>query len=277
MQIIGRCDMSECTHDCSTCGEDCKERKASQKPQLNMYSKIGKVYAVMSGKGGVGKSTVTCSLATLSRRLGKSVAVLDGDVTGASIAKAFGIKDKAVGNEKGILPAESVTGIKIVSMNMFLKDENDPVIWRSSLVTGAVTQFWTDVCWGETDVMFIDMPPGTGDVPLTVFQNLPVDGIIMVTTPQELVSMIVAKGMAMAKMLNIPIIAVVENMSYYQCGKCGERLYIFGESNVDKIAEQYGIDCVVKMPLDRVVAAACDNGAIEYAELGLLEELAKKL
>lgn len=269
--------MSDCTHDCSSCGQDCKERNAPQKPMLNKFSKVGKVYAVMSGKGGVGKSMVTSMLAVLSRRLGKSVAVLDGDIIGASMAKSFGIKEKAMGGEKGIIPAQSVTGIKVVSMNMFLNEDTNPIVWRSSLVTGAVTQFWTDVYWGDVDTMFIDMPPGTGDVALTVFQNLPVDGIIMVTTPQELVSMIVSKGVEMAKMMNIPILAIVENMSYYQCGKCGEKLYIFGESNVDSIAKQYGINKVVKMPLDRIFATACDNGAIEYCESYWLEELAKTL
>ncbi|MDE5756404.1 MAG: Mrp/NBP35 family ATP-binding protein [Clostridia bacterium] len=269
--------MSDCTHDCSTCGQDCKERNAPQKPQLNKFSKVGKVYAVMSGKGGVGKSMVTSALAVLSRRQGRSVAVLDGDIIGASMAKSFGINEKAMGCDKGIIPAQSVTGIKVVSMNMFLKDDTNPVVWRSSLVTGAVTQFWTDVYWGDVDTMFIDMPPGTGDVALTVFQNLPIDGIIMVTTPQELVSMIVSKGVEMAKLMNIPVLAIVENMSYYQCDKCGEKLYIFGESSVDSIAKQYGIDKVVKMPIDKVLAAACDNGAIEYGEFKWLEELAASL
>ena len=269
--------MSDCTHDCSTCGENCKERNAPQKPQLNKFSKVGKVYAVMSGKGGVGKSMVTSGLAVLSRRLGKSVAVLDSDIIGASMAKSFGIKEKAMGCDKGIIPAQSVTGIKVVSMNMFLKDDTNPVVWRSSLVTGVVTQFWTDVYWGDVDTMFIDMPPGTGDVALTIFQNLPIDGIIVVTTPQELVSMIVSKGVEMAQMMNIPVLAIVENMSYYQCDKCGEKLHIFGESNVDSVAKQYGIDKVVKMPIDRVLATACDNGAIEYGEFSLLEQLAKSL
>ena len=268
--------MSDCTHDCSTCGENCKDRKP-QKPQLNKFSKVGKVYAVMSGKGGVGKSMVTAQLAVLSRRLGKSVAVLDGDIIGASMAKSFGIKEKAMGCDKGIIPAQSVTGIKVVSMNMFLKDETNPVIWRSSLVTGAVTQFWTDVYWGDVDTMFIDMPPGTGDVALTLFQNLPIDGIIMVTTPQELVSMIVSKGVEMAKMMEISVLAIVENMSYYQCDKCGEKLHIFGDSNVESIAQQYGIDKVVKMPIDPILARACDNGAVEYSQCDFLQELANSL
>ena len=269
--------MSDCTNDCSTCGKDCKERNAEQKPILNKGSKVRKVYAVMSGKGGVGKSMVTALLATLSRRRGKSVGVLDSDVIGASMAKSFGIKEKAMGGEKGILPAETVTGIKVVSMNMFLKDETDPVVWRSSLVTSAVTQFWTDVYWGDLDVMFIDMPPGTGDVALTVFQNLPIDGVIMVTTPQELVGMIVSKGVAMTNMLNIPIVAIIENMSYYLCPNCNEQLKIFGESNVDNIARQYSIDVVAKMPIDRVLAAACDNGAIEYADTNALDIVLDKL
>lgn len=269
--------MSECTHDCSTCGENCKERKEAQKPQLNKYSKVKKLYAVMSGKGGVGKSMVTSQLAVLTRRLGRSTAILDADITGASIAKAFGIKDKAYGSEKGILPASSVTGIKIVSMNMFLKDENDPVVWRSSLATGAVTQFWTDVFWGDVDVMFIDMPPGTGDIPLTVFQSLPIDGIIIVTSPQELVGMIVEKGVKMAKMMNVPIVGIVENMSYYVCDKCHEKLSIFGESHVEEIAKEYGIDNVAKLPVNPILASACDNGAIEYFEGDWLKDIAEKL
>lgn len=269
--------MSECTHDCSTCGENCKERKEAQKPQLNKFSHVKKLYAVMSGKGGVGKSMVTSQLAVLSRRAGKSTAVLDADITGASIAKAFGIKEKALGSEKGILPATSVTGIKIVSMNMFLKDENDPVVWRSSLATGAVTQFWTDVFWGDVDTMFIDMPPGTGDIPLTVLQSLPVDGIIIVTSPQELVSMIVSKGVKMAKMLNVPIVGIVENMSYYECDKCHEKLNIFGESHVEEIAKEYGIENVAKLPINPILAKACDNGAIEYFEGDWLENIEKKL
>lgn len=269
--------MSECTHDCSTCSENCKDRKEAEKPRLNKFSNVKKVYVVMSGKGGVGKSMVTSQLAVLNRRKGNSTAVLDADITGASIAKAFGIKDKAYGSEKGILPAESVTGIKIVSMNMFLKDEDDPVVWRSSLATGAVTQFWTDVYWGDVDTMFIDMPPGTGDIPLTVLQSLPVNGIIIVTSPQELVSMIVKKGVKMAKMLNVPVIGIVENMSYYECDKCHEKLKIFGDSHVEETAKQCGIDTVVKMPVNPVLACACDNGAIEYFEGDWLMSIVDKL
>lgn len=269
--------MSECTHDCSTCGENCKDRKEAQKPQLNKYSHVDKVYVVMSGKGGVGKSMVTSQLAVLSRRNGKRTAVLDADITGASIAKSFGIKDKAYGSEKGILPAESVTGIKVVSMNMFLKDEDDPVVWRSSLATGAVTQFWTDVYWGDVDAMFIDMPPGTGDIPLTVLQSLPVSGIIIVTSPQELVGMIVKKGVKMANMLGVPVIGIVENMSYYECDKCHEKLKIFGDSHVDEIAKEYGIDVVAKMPMSPLLASACDNGAIEYFEGDWLQKIADAL
>ncbi|MDE6189712.1 MAG: Mrp/NBP35 family ATP-binding protein [Clostridia bacterium] len=269
--------MSDCTSDCSSCGKDCKERKASQKSKLNEHSKVKKVYAVTSAKGGVGKSMVTAQLAVLSRRYGKSVAVLDGDVTGASMTKYFGIKEKALGSERGILPAESVSGIKIVSMNMFLQEEDSPVVWRSSLATGALLQFWTDVCWGDIDAMFIDMPPGTGDIPLTVFQNLPVDGIIIVTTPQELVGMIASKGVKMAKMMNIPVIALVENMSYYKCDGCGEILNIFGESKAEKVAEQFGIDSVARLPISPALCAACDSGAIEYFDGDWLEDIVKKL
>ena len=269
--------MDECTHDCSTCGQECKDRNQPQKPQLNKFSKVKKLYAVMSAKGGVGKSMVTAQLAVLTRRKGKSVAVLDADVMGASMTKYFGIKEKALANDKGILPAESVTGIKIVSMNMFLQDENSPVIWRSSLSTGAVTQFWTDAYWGDVDAMFIDMPPGTGDIPLTVYQNLPIDGIIMVTTPQELVETIVTKGVNMAKMLNIPILAIVENMSFYQCDKCGEKLDIFGKSNVDSTASKSGIKEIAKIPISPILSAACDNGAIEYFDGDWLENIVDKL
>ncbi len=249
----------------------------AQKTQLNKNSKVGKLYAVMSAKGGVGKSMVTAQLAALTRRLGKSVAVLDADITGASMTKYFGVNEKAVGNDMGILPAESVTGIKIVSMNMFLKDENSPVVWRSSLATGAVTQFWTDVFWGDVDVMFIDMPPGTGDIPLTVCQSLPVDGIIIVTSPQELVGTIVSKGVKMAQMLNVPIVAIVENMSYYECDKCGERLNIFGESNVEKTASQIGVEDVARIPISPLLSRACDSGAIEYFDGDWLENIVKKL
>ena len=269
--------MSECNHDCSTCSKDCKERTPEQKTTLNKYSKVGKLYAVMSAKGGVGKSMVTAQLAVLTRRLGKSVAVMDADITGASMTKYFGISEKAVGNDMGILPAESVTGIKIVSMNMFLKDDNSPVVWRASLATGAVTQFWTDVYWGDVDVMFIDMPPGTGDIPLTVCQSLPVDGIIIVTSPQDLVSTIVNKGVKMAGMLNIPVVALVENMSYYECDKCGEKLYIFGESKLQKTASQMGVEDVAAIPISPILSRACDSGAIEYFDGNWLEEIAGKL
>ena len=269
--------MSECNHDCSTCGSDCKDRTQPQKPQLNKYSKVKKLYAVMSAKGGVGKSMVTAQLATLNRRLGKTTAVLDADITGASMTKYFNVKEKAVGNDKGILPAESVTGIKIVSMNMFLQEEDSPVIWRSSLATGAVTQFWTDVYWGDVDTMFIDMPPGTGDIPLTIYQNLPIDGIIMVTTPQELVETIVAKGVNMAKMLKIPIIAIVENMSYYQCDKCGEKLNIFGKSDIKSTASRMGIKEIAQIPISPILSAACDNGAIEYFDGDWLSDFVNKL
>lgn len=269
--------MSECTHDCSSCGQDCKDRKITQKAQLNKFSKIKKTYAIMSAKGGVGKSMVTAQLAVLNRREGRSTAVLDADVTGASMTKYFGIKQKAVGDGRGIVPAETATGIKIVSMNMFLQDEESPIVWRSSLATGAVTQFWTDVCWGDVDTMFIDMPPGTGDIPLTVYQSLPIDGIVIVATPQELVEMIVSKGVKMAKMMNIPIVAAVENMSYYKCGKCGEELPIFGESKIEKIAEKFDIPFTAKIPVSPILTSACDSGAIEYFDGDWLSELVKKL
>ena len=256
--------MSECTHDCSTCGADCASRKPESllAPQ-NAGSNVRKVIAVMSGKGGVGKSLVTGLMAVLARRSGAGTAILDADITGPSIPKMFGIHDKAMGSEEGILPAESRTGVKMMSVNLLLENDTDPVVWRGSLISGTVKQFWTDVVWGDVDFMFVDMPPGTGDVPLTVFQSLPVDGIIVVTSPQELVGMIVEKAVNMAKMMNIPVLGIVENMSWVACPDCGRKIYPFGESRTARVALEQGIPLLAQLPLDPALARECDTGVIE--------------
>ena len=257
--------MSECTHDCSTCGADCASRGQPEsllEPQ-NAQSNVKKVIAVVSGKGGVGKSLVTSLLAVLTRRNGHQTAILDADITGPSIPKIFGVKDKAMGTVDGILPAETKTGIKMMSVNLLLENDTDPVIWRGALIAGTVKQFWTDVLWGDVDYMFVDMPPGTGDVPLTVFQSLPVDGIIIVTSPQELVGMIVEKAVNMAKMMNIPVIGIVENMSWVACPDCGKKIYPFGESQTAKIAMSQGVPLLAQLPIAPTIAKECDTGVIE--------------
>ena len=256
--------MSECTHDCSTCGVDCASRKQeSLLAPANSLSRVKKVIAVMSGKGGVGKSLVTSLMAVLARRNGSSAAILDADITGPSIPKMFGVHDKAMGSEEGILPAESRTGVKMMSLNLLLENDTDPVVWRGSLISGTVKQFWTDVVWGEVDYMFVDMPPGTGDVPLTVFQSLPVDGIIVVTSPQELVGMIVEKAVNMAGMMNIPVLGIVENMSWISCPDCGKKIFPFGESRTAKVALEHGVPLLAQLPLDPALARECDTGVIE--------------
>ncbi len=257
--------MSECTHDCSTCGVDCASRKQPESLQepMNAQSNIKKVIAVVSGKGGVGKSLVTSLLAVLTQRNGQKAAILDADITGPSIPKMFGIRDKAMGSEEGILPVETRTGIKTMSVNLLLENDTDPVIWRGALIAGTVKQFWTDVLWGDVDTMYIDMPPGTGDVPLTVFQSLPVDGIIIVTSPQELVGMIVEKAVNMAKMMNIPVLGIVENMSYVKCPDCGKKIPLFGESQTAKVALEHGIPLLAQLPVDPALARECDTGVIK--------------
>ena len=256
--------MSECTHDCSTCGADCASRQAeSLLAPPNAMSHVRKVIAVMSGKGGVGKSLVTGLMAVLAARNGKKTAILDADITGPSIPKIFGVHDKAMGTEDGILPVESRTGVKMMSVNLLLENDTDPVIWRGALIAGTVKQFWTDVMWGDVDYMFVDMPPGTGDVPLTVFQSLPVDGIIIVTSPQELVGMIVEKAVNMAKMMNIPVLGIVENMSYVACPDCGKKIFPFGESQTAKIAMAQGVPLLAQLPIDPAIARECDTGVIE--------------
>ena len=257
--------MSECTHDCSSCGADCASRNKPESllEAQNAFSNVKKVIAVVSGKGGVGKSLVTGLLSMLTKRNGHSTAILDADITGPSIPKMFGIHEKAMGTEDGILPVESRTGVKMMSVNLLLENDTDPVIWRGALIAGTVKQFWTDVLWGDVDYMFVDMPPGTGDVPLTVFQSLPVDGIIIVTSPQELVGMIVEKAAKMAKMMNIPVLGQVENMSWIGCPDCGKKIYPFGESQTAKVALEEGIPLLAQLPIDPALARECDTGVIE--------------
>ena len=265
--------MSECSHDCASCGENCSDRtQESMIEKLHEMSCVRKVIAVVSGKGGVGKSMVSSMLATAFQRKEYRTAILDADVTGPSIPKAFGLKEHAVGDETSIYPVLSKTGIQVMSVNLLLENETDPVIWRGPVIAGTVKQFWTDVVWSDVDYMFVDMPPGTGDVPLTVFQSLPVDGIVIVTSPQELVSMIVSKAVKMADMMNIPVLGIIENMSYVQCPDCDKKIYIFGESHVEEVANTYGIPVLGKLPMDAKVAAAADAGQIEELEGELLPE-----
>lgn len=256
----------KCNSNCSTCGKDCpsrsKENKSLLKP-LNPMSDVKKVIAVVSGKGGVGKSMTCALLAAAAQESGKVTAVMDADITGPSIPKMYGIKERASGSESGILPVVTESGIQIMSMNVLLENEDEPVVWRGSLISGTVLQFWTDVIWQGVDIMFIDMPPGTGDVPLTVFQSIPIDGIVIVTTPQDLVGMIVKKAVKMAHMMNVPILGIVENMSYVKCPDCGRKISVFGESAVDAIALENGIPAVVKMPIDPELTKAADLGKIE--------------
>ena len=265
--------MSEnCSHDCSNCSENC-ENRGIVKEQQNEKSNIKKVIGVISGKGGVGKSFVTSLLAVTARKSGKKTAVLDADITGPSIPKLFGIKDKAYSPDgKFLLPVESKEGTEIMSINLLLENESDPVVWRGPIIAGTVKQFWTDVAWGDVDYMFVDMPPGTGDVPLTVFQSLPLDGIIIVTTPQELVTMIVEKAVKMAEMMNVPILGIVENMSYYICPNCGEQIRIFGKSSVDDTAKKYKINNSVQIPIDPTVADLADKGEIEKVNTDYIKD-----
>ena len=267
--------MSECTHDCSSCGADCSSRDL--RAPANAKSKIKKVIAVVSGKGGVGKSTVTASLAAAMAKRGRKVAVLDADITGPSIPTAFGIHERAMATEDGIQPAVTSGGIKLMSLNLLTENETDPVIWRGPVIAGVVTQFWTDVVWGEVDYMFVDMPPGTGDVPLTVFQSLPVDGIIVVTSPQDLVSMIVTKAVHMAQMMSIPVLGLIENYSYYQCPDCGAKHAIFGESHLEQEAMQLGLPLLAQLPIDPELAAAIDVGKAETLPVNYLEGVAEQL
>ena len=253
--------MPDCNHDCSSCGQKCSE--ADFRAPLNPGSRVGHVIGVVSGKGGVGKSLVTGLMATEMRRRGNQVAILDADITGPSIPKMFGVADKAMGNEEGILPVSTQGGIDMMSINLLLDNDTDPVVWRGSLIAGTVKQFWSDVVWGDVDYMFVDMPPGTGDVPLTVFQSLPVDGILIVTSPQELVDMIVSKAVKMAQLMNVTVLGLVENMSYMLCPDCGKKLYPFGEGKVTETAERFSLPVLAQIPIDPAIAQACDEGRIE--------------
>ena len=270
--------MSEgCNHDCSNCSSsDCSSRaNAIPKCKPNRYSKIKKVIGVVSGKGGVGKSSVTSMLAVLARRMGYKTAILDADITGPSIPKAFGLKEKAVADEEFLFPVISKTGIEVMSINLLLEDESSPVVWRGPVLAGAVKQFFEEVSWNEVDFMFVDMPPGTGDVPLTVFQSLPLDGIVFVTTPQDLVSMVVEKAVKMADLMNVKVLALVENMSYFVCPNCKEKHYIFGESKVESEAKRLGIECWDSLPIDPNLAKQEDAGLIELFEGDYLTKVIK--
>ena len=255
---------SSCSGNCSSCGESCADRKQeSLLAVLNEKSKVKKVIAIVSGKGGVGKSTVTCMLAAAMQKLGKRTAILDADITGPSIPKAFGVDECEGATDEGIYPAISKGGVQIMSINLLLDNESDPVLWRGPIIAGAVKQFWTDVIWEDVDYMFVDMPPGTGDVPLTVFQSLPIDGVIIVTSPQDLVSMIVSKAVKMANMMHIPVLGLVENYSYFKCPDCGQKHKIFGDSHLERVAGEYHLPVLAQLPIDPDVAVKCDNGGAE--------------
>lgn len=270
--------MSECTHNCSTCGESCGERKEPQSflKAHHPNSRVGKVYGIVSGKGGVGKSMVTSQLAVALSRRGCKVGIMDADVTGPSIPKAFGIRDKAVGTERGLFPCVSKHGIEIMSINLLLDDETDPVIWRGPVIGGVVNQFWTDVIW-DVDCLLVDMPPGTGDVPLNVFQSIPLNGIVIVTSPQDLVSMVVEKAVKMAEKMAVPIVGLVENMSYVVCPDCGKKLYLFGEGKSAEAAGRHGLPLLAQMPVDPRLAALADAGRIEEFEGSWLENVVDAL
>ena len=256
-----------CNGDCSSCSSNCDSKKQAQDMRLpqNQFSNVKKVIGVVSGKGGVGKSLVTSLLACAFQTMGKQTAILDADITGPSIPKAFGVKSAIEQSEMGLIPAESKTGIRLMSVNLLLEKEDAPVVWRGPVISGVIQQFWKDVAWGEVDYMFVDMPPGTGDVPLTVFQNLPVDGIVVVTTPQDLVTMIVKKAYNMANLMNVPIIGLVENMSYFACPDCGKKHSIFGESKIDEVAKQLGLPVLARLPINPKTANLVDLGAVELA------------
>ncbi|MBR5059315.1 MAG: Mrp/NBP35 family ATP-binding protein [Clostridia bacterium] len=269
-----------CNHDCENCSSKCDSPESEKQSFLaapNPGSDIKKIIGVISGKGGVGKSLVTSLLAVNMRRRGYNVAVLDGDITGPSIPKLFGVKGEVIRDELGLYPLESRSGIKIMSTNLLLENETDPVIWRGPIIAGMVKQFYSEVVWEDVDYMFVDMPPGTGDVPLTVFQSIPLDGIVVVTSPQELVSMIVSKAVKMAGLMNVKVLGIVENMSYFVCPDCGGRHKIFGESSIEKVAGEFGIENVAKLPIDPRFAAACDDGMVELSMSDALDGLCDKL
>ncbi len=271
--------MSECDHQCGSCGQEgCASRQQEKSPKaaLHKLSSVKKVIGVVSGKGGVGKSLVTGLLACKMQSRGSRAAILDADLTGPSIPKLFGLRQRAIGNEDGLLPVRTATGIDVVSMNVLLDNATDPVIWRGPVVAGVIKEFWSEFIWENVDYMFVDMPPGTGDVPLTVYQSLPVDGIVIVTSPQELVSMIVEKAVNMARMetLDVPVIGIVENMSYFECPDCGKRHAIFGESHLEEIAGKHGIEHIARLPMDPAIARQCDEGRIEQVASPWLDGLA---
>ena len=265
--------MAECTHNCSTCSQKCASAdKASLLATPNPGSHIKKIIAVVSGKGGVGKSSVTTMLAVAMQRRGYRVGIMDADVTGPSIPKAFGLHTGTiVGDENGMLPAETEAGIRVMSVNLLVEEEEKPVVWRGPVIAGVITQFYTDVSWGELDYLFIDMPPGTGDVPLTVFQSLPLDGIVIVTSPQELVSMIVQKALTMAEMMSVPVLGLVENFSYFVCPDCGREHHVFGESHIGAVAEKNGTCVLARLPFDSTVSALCDRGEAEKMNTSAIE------
>ncbi len=264
--------MPECTHDCSSCGQTCGERTSPQSllAKLNPHARVQKVIAVCSGKGGVGKSIVTALLAAAAQKAGLQAGVLDADITGPSIPKMFGVHERAQGDQSGVYPVRSSSGVQLMSLNLLLDNETDPVIWRGPLITGTVTQFWTEVVWDNVDILFVDMPPGTGDTTLTVFQSLPVDGIVFVTTPQELVGMIVEKAVNMARTMKLPLTALVENMSYFTCPGCGKQHELFGKSRVEETAKKFDIKATARLPLDPAIAAAADRGGVEGLNLSPL-------
>lgn len=271
--------MSECTHDCSSCSSNCGERKEKQsflKP-MNKNSNIKKVIGIVSGKGGVGKSLVSCLLASRCQKAGLKVGILDADITGPSVPKSFGITSRAMQDDTGLLPTVTKTGVKMMSINLLLEDVNSPVVWRGPVISGVIEQFWTDVNWGELDYLFVDMPPGTGDVALTVFQSLPVDGIVIVSTPQDLVKMIVNKAFNMARLMNVPVLGLVENMSYYECPDCKKKLNIFGESQIDATAAELGVPVLAKLPINPDVARLVDEGRIEDIDCPELDEFVSVL
>ena len=271
--------MSECNHDCGSCSENCSSRQNPESflEKPNALSSIKKVIGVVSGKGGVGKSMVTSMLATTLRRKDYGVAVLDADITGPSIPKVFGLHERATANDFGILPVETKTGIQVMSLNLLLEDETMPVVWRGPVIAGTVKQFWTDVIWNDVDFMFVDMPPGTGDVPLTVFQSIPLDGIIVVASPQELVSMIVEKAVRMAETMNVPVLGLVENMSYIVCPDCGKKIEVFGKSHIEETAAKYDLPVLGRLPFTPAIAAAADKVAIELFEGDWLDGAAEKI
>ncbi len=266
--------MSDCTHDCSTCSANCSERQEeSLIKQLHDGCSVKHVIGVVSGKGGVGKSLVTSLLAVAAQRRDKRTAIMDADITGPSIPQAFGLHCKANGNEDGIIPVQTANGTQVMSINLLMADETDPVVWRGPVIAGAVTQFWTDVLWNDVDYMFVDMPPGTGDVPLTVFQSLPIECIVVVTSPQQLVETVVCKAVKMAELVNVPVLGIVENMSYFACPDCGKKHYIYGQSRVEEFAARFGIDNVVRLPIDPQLASLCDSGEIERADVSAIAPL----